>query len=347
MIRIIMLYPLSIAYGIIVSIRNFLFDKKILPSKSFSTPIISIGNLCAGGSGKTPHTEYITTLLKNQYRVSILSRGYGRNTKGFIIATNTSTSEEIGDEPCQYINKFSNVLVAVGEKRIEAIDNLLANNLTDIILLDDAFQHRYVLPRLSILLTEYSHLFTDDYLLPSGLLREQKKNYKRAKIIIVTKCPQNLTEKQRELIIKKIKPQSNQHVYFTFINYLGLRDPKTNFITNNTTYNGLFLFAGIANLIPLKNYLKSVSTNFEFISFSDHHAYTKDDLLHIHKTYINFAPTEKLLVTTEKDFQRLKGFTSHDLLNELPIRIVEIEIDFLFNEKNKFNNQILSYVRKN
>lgn len=347
MFRIITLYPFSMLYGAVVWTRNFLFNNHFLPSKSFQVPIISIGNLCAGGSGKTPQTEYIANLLKDDYRVCILSRGYGRKTKGFRIASPSSTTEEIGDEPCQYKNKFENIVVAVGEKRTDAIDTILTQKLADIILLDDAYQHRQVIPGLSVLLTSYHHLFTEDFLLPSGMLREQKHNYGRANIIVVSKCPQQLNMEERNRIIRKINPMPHQQIYFSYIKYLNLTDPVTNLSAEIPSNTGIVLFAGIANTKPLEQYLRSNSTYFKCINFPDHHTFTKDDLLHIYKTYVNFAPQKKLVVTTEKDFQRLKNEELMPLVSSLSLKVLKIEVDFLFEEKTKFNNQIISYVRQN
>ncbi|MDD3567256.1 MAG: tetraacyldisaccharide 4'-kinase, partial [Bacteroidales bacterium] len=216
----IILSPLALLYGTAIYLRNFLFDVNVLKSKSFNRAVICIGNLTVGGTGKTPHTEYLINLLKDDLNVATLSRGYKRKTKGFLMASSSSTASDIGDEPMQIRTKFSGITVAVDEQRVRGIETLLQQKpSTDVILLDDAFQHRYVRPGFSILLTDYNNLIYKDYFLPTGTLRDSFSQRKRANVVIVTKCPRDLSDGEQQKIIGKLKLQSHQQVYFTSYTY--------------------------------------------------------------------------------------------------------------------------------
>ena len=216
----IILFPVACLYGFVVGIRNKLFDWKLLPSKSFNIPVISIGNLSTGGTGKTPHTEYLAALLKEKYKVAILSRGYRRKTRGFIMVTPELTQLDIGDEPMQYMKKFPDVVIAVDEDRKRGIAKILASKPdTEVILLDDAFQHRYVKPGKSIILTDYHHLFVNDYLLPSGMLRERIKGARRADLIVVTKTPKVFSPITRRNLVKELNPERHQQLFYSHVAY--------------------------------------------------------------------------------------------------------------------------------
>ena len=214
------LFPLSIIYGFVIWVRNKLYDKNILKSASFNFPVICVGNLSVGGTGKTPMVEYLIRLLKTEYKVATMSRGYKRKTKGFAIANNNTTALDIGDEPMQFYKKFPDITVSVAEERLVSIPQLLHDKPnTNVIILDDAFQHRQVKAGLNILLTEYRDLFTRDFILPAGNLRDLKSSYKRADIIVVTKCKSHLNEEEKSQIIKEIKPLAHQKIFFTKIEY--------------------------------------------------------------------------------------------------------------------------------
>lgn len=346
----ILLLPMAIIYGLIVGLRNLLFDWKILPSEKFSLPVISVGNLSAGGTGKTPHVEYLIRLLSGSYKVSSLSRGYGRRTSGFIAAAEKDNATSIGDEPMQYLKKFDSLGVFVDENRRRGIKNILKKSPeTRVILLDDAFQHRYVKPGLSILLTDYHKLYYNDYLLPSGTLREPILGAGRADIIIVTKTPTVLSPIVRRKIVTDLKPKSHQKVYFSFIRYNKIQSlwkSDCSFIPEKK-YSHILLFAGIANPYPLQDQLQKYCNELTTIQFSDHHQYTLADLEWIDKKFNDLYSRNKLLVTTEKDAMRLINPEIMEKAVQLPVHYLPIEVDFHNGDKSDFDEQILKYVNKN
>jgi len=343
------LLPFSLVYAFATAIRNKLFDWNIMKQRSFTTPIISVGNLSVGGTGKTPYVEYLINLLKDEYKVAILSRGYKRITKGFIIASDKSSSSEIGDEPFQIHRKFPEITVSVDEKRIRGIKKL--QNTThnpDVIILDDAFQHRYVKPGLSILLTDYHNLYTNDFPLPSGRLRECRAGARRADIIIVTKSSKVLSPIVRKDIKEKIKPKNHQELFFSYIkygNFTSLTGEELK--AEKIFYSSILLVTGIANTYPLEEYLGRFCDDMEIIKFPDHHSYTEKDVLKIIETFENIARKNKVIVTTEKDAMRL---IHPDIINHLiplPVYYIPIKSELHKQNKGKFNNLILDYVRKN
>lgn len=350
----ILAFPLSFIYGTILSLRNKLYDLGILQSKRFEVPVISVGNLCVGGTGKTPHIEYLIRLLKPEFYLATLSRGYGRKTKGFIIADTQSTSNDIGDEPLQFKRKFNNVRIAVDTKRINGIKQLKKNYPSlQCILLDDAFQHRAVSPGLSILLTDYSRLYVNDFVMPTGSLREFKSGAFRSDIIVVTKCPVILLPIERKRLISELKPMPHQHIYFSYIKY-GNFHPINNEEKNPFTKEFYFernysilLLTGIANTSPLEYYLKDKVKNLERAKFPDHHRYTLKDVENIKKIFNNIATSNKIILTTEKDAMRLKSPEYTATLKDLPVFYIPIEIDFHDKDKEQFNEQIAHYVRAN
>jgi tetraacyldisaccharide 4'-kinase len=346
------LYPLSILYGSAGWVRNRLFDLHILPQHAYLTPVIVVGNLSAGGTGKTPHTEYLVRLLHDSYtRLCTLSRGYGRKTKGFILANTNSTPSDIGDEPCQFVRKFPFAKVAVSEKRTTGIMELLKiEPETNAILLDDAFQHRYVKPGLSILLTDYFNPYYKDHLLPSGMLREFRSGAKRADIIVVTKCPVVLSPITRKSIIEKIQPAPGQHIYFSFLRYGDLLpfDPgNTPQPDENRKYYTVLLFTGIAQTYPLEEHLRRSCVEIEVMKFPDHHDFTVYDLQKIRETFDNIVGKNKILVTTEKDRMRLEKPELKEALQGLPVFCQPVEVDFFSEDKKWFDKQIFDYVEKN
>ena len=345
------LWPFALIYGWVTRFRNFLFDIGVLQSKSYSIPVISIGNLSAGGTGKTPHVEYLIRLLKDEFKIAVLSRGYGRSTKGYVEVMVDSSSENVGDEPLQFKKKFPSVTVAVCEKRVHGIDRLIKEHQPTIILLDDAFQHRYVKPSINILLTSFSKPFYNDFLLPMGHLRESINGKARGSLIIVTKCPENLSEEKRSAIIQKISPLPTQQVCFSFIKYGEIvsfnhynetgKDIYINHI--NHINHSVLLVCGIADPTQIEQHLRSKFSKVEKMVFPDHHHYTTADLKAIAGKFNNIAAREKIIITTEKDFMRLGLAQSQ----QLPFYYLPIEIDFDEKDKHAFNQYIIEHVRKN
>ncbi len=337
------LFPISIIYGFIIWLRNKLFDKNILRSASFNFPLVCVGNLSVGGTGKTPMTEYLVRLLEQKYVVATLSRGYKRKTKGFAIAEEDSTAIDIGDEPMQLHKNFPQVTVAVAEERVVGIPQLLhAKPATEVIVLDDAFQHREVRAGLNILLTEYHSLYTRDFMLPSGNLRDLKSSSKRAHIIIVTKCKSHLNDDEREKIIEELNPLPGQQVYFTTIEYgnpFHLFTKETRFLEPKTN---VLLVCGIANPKPLQEILTTYSPSYEMLFFKDHHIFTIDDLQKIKDRFSKMDSQNKLILTTEKDGVRLAKYESE--FKHLPIYIMPMRHKFLFAGEVDFENKIVEFV---
>lgn len=339
----ILLFPFSLLYGLVVIIRNYLFDKNIIKSVSFNLPVINVGNLSVGGTGKSPMVEYLITLLKDNYKIATLSRGYKRKTKGYALANSATTALDIGDEPMQFHSKFPDVAVAVGEERIVAIPQLLHDRPeTDLIILDDAFQHRHIKPGFNILLTDYNNLFTRDFFLPTGDLRDQRSSYKRADIIVVTKCPPELSFEERDEILKEIEPVKEQQVFFTTIDYGWPYHIITRSSRAISLADEVFLVCGIANPLPLKNYLVKHSHTYDQLSFSDHHIFTIDDLKEIKKRFDAIETDQKLIITTEKDAMRLMKF--RDELMKLPVYVIPVKHRFLFAEGMRFDNLVNNYI---
>ena len=292
-------FPVSLVYALVVYLRNYLYNIGIIPSSSFKTPTICVGNLSVGGTGKTPMIEFLVSHLKDTYKIAVLSRGYRRKSKGFLLAGPYSTVEELGDEPFQIYSKFSGITLAVDADRSHGISILEERIQPDMILLDDAYQHRKVKSDFSILLTAHGHLYTDDWYLPTGNLRDSRGEAKRANLIVVTKCPSHLNETQRDLIKKKLKPKLHQQVLFSSLVYdkylkgldkhLSLDDLKGKKIT---------LVTGIANPRPLVYFLKEEGIVVEHLRFNDHHFFSAKE--------IDIFNTKELILTTEKDFVRLQ-----------------------------------------
>ena len=339
------LFPLSILYGFILWVRNKLYDKNILRSVSFNFPIICVGNLSVGGTGKTPMVEYIVRLLKDEYKVATMSRGYKRRTKGFAIADKSTTALDIGDEPMQFYKKFPDITVSVAEERLVSIPQLLHDKPdTRVIILDDAFQHRQVKAGLNILLTEYRDLFTRDFVLPAGNLRDQKSSYKRAEIVVVTKCKSHLNEEEKNKITREINPVEGQHLFFTKIEYgspYHLFSKEEKFLSPETN---ILLVCGIANPKPIKEVLNTYAATYDMMRFRDHHIFSIDDLKEIKEQFENLGSDDKIILTTEKDGVRLAKFENE--LKDLPIYVFPIRHKFLFGEEDQFNQIIHSFVGK-
>lgn len=329
------LFPFAILYGLITAIRNWFYDKGILKSHSFPIPIIAVGNLSVGGTGKTPQIEYLIRLLSPNYKIAVLSRGYKRKSSGFVLAEYSSTAESLGDEPFQLHQKFPLIQVAVDANRKNGIEQLLAlANKPDVILLDDAFQHRKVKAGYYILLTAYNDLFSNDYILPTGNLRESRSGAKRANVIVITKCPPNLSTEEQNKLRQKVKATDSQQVYFSAIQYDTKMYSETDSrIVSTAIDTHKLLVAGIAKPQPFFDHLQD--GNDEELTFPDHHNFTENDIQTIQTKAKN-----RPIITTEKDFVRLKGKINPAQLFYLPIQSV-----FLSNGEN-FNKQITNYVEQ-
>ena len=330
------LFPFAILYGFITSIRNFLFDKGILKSYSFDVPVIAVGNLSIGGTGKTPQIEYLIRLLSSKYTVATLSRGYKRESEGYILADSTSNAVILGDEPFQFYKKFKNIQVAVDTDRKNGIEQLLSlSKKPQVILLDDAFQHRKVKAGFYILLTSYGDLYADDFMLPTGNLRESKSGAKRANLVIVTKCPATLSLDEQNKIKHNLKLESNQELYFSYINYDEfIYSEDTTLKVSEIENIDKLLLAGIAKPEPFFNHLQS--ENEEKLVFADHHYFTENDLL-----AINYKAQNKIIITTEKDYVRLNGKLINKQLYYLPI-----QSSFL-SKSELFDATIINYLKIN
>ena len=348
------LLPLSWLYGLGVGFRNLLFEMGILKSRSFSTPVISVGNITVGGTGKTPHVEYLIRLLKDQAKVAVLSRGYKRKTSGFVLAGDDATVRTIGDEPYQMKTKFPDITVAVDKKRTRGIEKLTSGDYVkdiDVIFLDDAFQHRYVKPGINILLVDYHRLIIYDKLLPAGRLREPIESKNRADIVIVTKCPKDLKPMEFRVITKAMSLYPYQQLFFSTHEFETLRPVFLNNQSTQTLSEALadqhvLLLTGIASpeqmLLDLKAYAKEVTP----LAFSDHHNFKKKDIERINEAF-SALPSPKLIITTEKDEARLKQVEGLSDEVKSHLYALPIKIQILLDQEKAFNQTIINYVRKN
>ncbi len=337
------LLPVSIIYGLVIYARNYLYDKKILRAVKFNFPIICVGNLVMGGTGKSTMVEFLIDILGHEMNVATLSRGYKRRTKGYILASEKTSALEIGDEPMQFHVKYPGVSVAVCEDRLVAVPQILQDKpATNVILLDDAFQHRAIDAGLNILLTQYGDLYTHDFFLPSGDLRDEKASAKRANIIVVTKCPANLAIEEKISIEKDLHLKDEQTIYFTTLEH-GL---PYHILTKEekplSLEKEVLLVCGIANPEPLKKYLEENTAAFYQLHFSDHHIYSIDDLKGISKKFEQMQSSQKFILTTEKDAVRLIKF--ENTLMDLPFYVLPVRNRFLFGEEEKFTSAIKQYI---
>lgn len=347
----IVLYPLTLLYGLIITVRNFLFDSKAFKQHDFEVPVISVGNITVGGTGKTPHAEYIISLLKKQFKVAYLSRGYKRQTKGYILASQNSGVAEIGDEAVQIKQKFPDIAVAVCEKRVKGIQKLINDKRfeIDVIILDDAFQHRSVKPSINILLVDYTQPIFEDELLPVGRLREPSHSRFRANFIIYTKCPQTLKPIDQRIIRNKLDIRPYQNLFFTSIVYgeITPAEKGVKLFTNDMRKHAVLLITGIANPQPLIDYLTLQVGEIIHLTYSDHFHYNNNELIKIKEKFDTIDSSEKIMITTEKDLVRIKS------VNKKPEAFIEnlyylpIEIKLLDKTKDLFNTKILNYVTEN
>ena len=347
------LIPLSWLYGIGVGFRNQLFNIGLLKQHDYDIPIISVGNITVGGAGKTPHVEYLIRLLKDKVKVAVLSRGYKRKTHGYVLANDSSTVTDIGDEPYQMKQKYQDVHIAVDKKRVDGIAHITGDaetNDTDVILLDDAFQHRYVKPGINILLVDYHRLIIYDKLLPAGRLREPQSGKNRADIVIITKCPKDLKPMEFRVLTKAMNLYPYQSLYFTTIEYESLTPlfakEKSAIEKEALEDKHVMLITGIASpkqiIIDLKPHVKEMTT----LAFSDHHQFKSKDIMKINETF-NAIKGEKIIVTTEKDATRLEQLEGLSEEVKQNLYVLPIKVKFMINQEEEFNDKIIDYVRKN
>ncbi len=344
-----LLYPVGLLYGLLMLLRNKLYDWGVFKATSFDFPVISVGNLSMGGTGKTPHVEYLIRLLKDDFRVATLSRGYKRKTRGFVLANKKSTSDEIGDEALQIGRKFPDVVVAVDTDRVRGIREIKKRfPKTDVILLDDAFQHRAVKPGLSILLTDYHRIYPENYIFPVGNLREFRFGAKRADIIIITKTNKPISPFTVRRLEGLVKPKPHQQLFYSYITYsVPQLVPGTKPHPLPEKTGMMLLFAGIDNLYPLVEYSSGFTNHLEKLKFSDHHKYTEKDLQKIRAKFDDLFTKNKLILTTEKDAVRLAYPKLSPTIAGLPLFYVPIEIKIHKEFRKAFNDQIRNYVREN
>jgi tetraacyldisaccharide 4'-kinase len=346
-----LLYPLALLYGLAVAVRNRLYDFKILSSREFNIPVISIGNITIGGTGKTPHAEYLIKLLKQNYRVAALSRGYKRKSQGFRLVESSSTVDDVGDEPLQMKRKYPSVTISVCENRVEGIETLLEHKpVPDVVVLDDAFQHRRVTPGINILLIDYNKPLKDDYLLPLGRLRESKVQARRANIIIITKCPNEITPITRRILAMDVQLYPYQDLYFTTMVYGQLcpvfPEARPMDLFNNPGQMAILAVTGIAAPEYAIQHLSKITSEVESIIFPDHHNYSVQDIRKIMEKFDHLSNPKRIIVTTEKDMVRLYQL-------ELPAEMknalyyLPVQVKFLDKEGKQFDKRILDYVGEN
>lgn len=343
-----LLFPFSLIYGLVVVLRNWAYDAEIFKSRKFKIPIISVGNLAVGGAGKSPMTEYLVSLLKDDHKLATLSRGYGRRTKGFLRIKSSTQAEDSGDEPLQFKKKFPEITVAVCEDRVEGVKEL--NQHHQVIILDDAFQHRALKPGLSILLFDYRSLAGFQWLLPTGNLREPLNGRKRADILVITKCPNDFTAEHRKQLTGKVKPYAHQQIFFSSLEYSDMKmllhpdeELSLQSISGDTQ---IFLITGIANAEPLIEHLKLYSTDIIHHEYPDHHQFSKKNIAKLATAFNNSTAGKKFIITTEKDAQRLTSHQFRELLKGLPVYYLPVKARILSPDEERFNNLIIEYVRK-
>ncbi len=342
-----LLLPFSLLYGLIISLRNRLYDAGVLSSVGFGVPVIAVGNLSTGGTGKTPHIEYLIELMRYHYKIATMSRGYKRITRGFLLADYRTNALDIGDEPMQFKSKYPDVQVSVCEERMIGIPMLMqADNDIDVILLDDAFQHRSVKPGMNILITDYNHRFTKDFILPFGNLREGRRAYKRADVIIVSKCPPALAQAEQEAIRKEIKPLPGQQLFFSTLEYGAMYDLFTREEVHITPDMGVVLACGIANPEGLHQYLSKLTPNVHLLQYPDHHYFSRYDIDEMKAAYDKMPQERKFILTTEKDAVRLLLKTPILQESSMNIAVLPVKVQLLFNESDTFNQKIFEFVEE-
>lgn len=342
----VLLFPFSLIYGLVVSIRNLMFEWKVLPSRSFDVPVIGIGNLSIGGAGKTPHVEFLLRLLKERRNIAVLSRGYKRKTHGYVVAGTGSSAEEVGDEAAQIKRKFPEVVVAVHEKRAKGIaETLKSFPGTNLVILDDAFQHRYVKPGLNLLLTEYYNPFFKNFVIPSGNLREPKRGVNRADALIVTKTPPVFSSLDRRFFLENLSGYKSGKIYFSTLRYqkpvplwdAPVAKPAKKFKT-------IFLLTGIANKEALCEHLKNQCANLYHFKFPDHHQFSLKDLIPLREQFHSTIGQSKAVITTEKDAVRLQKDTFRKFFNGIPVYSLPVEVVFHESDSRQFTQLIEEFL---
>lgn len=323
------LWPFSLVYGIIISARNFMYDRGILKTTKFSLPVIVVGNLAVGGTGKSPMTELLIRLLKNDFKLATLSRGYGRKSSGFLYVSPTDSVRQVGDEPLQFKNKFPEITVAVCEDRVVGVEKLQRDH--ELVLLDDAYQHRALTPGLSILLIEYQSLFKAKLLLPAGNFRDSYSQRKRADMIVISKSPEQLTADKKKQALERLDADPAQNVFFSYLSYDHPQVVFTNKIAEIpiTKSDHILLVSGIANPALLQKYLQGQCASLKTLSYPDHHLFSENDLRDVIELYQQIQSDQKYIVTTEKDYQRLKDFAQvFDRLPPSAVRVLPVKTSF-------------------
>lgn len=351
----ILLFPLALLYGLVIRIRNLFFDTGILKSTRFDLPVITVGNITVGGTGKTPHVEYLVRVLTSHYDIAVLSRGYKRKTKTFLIVEPSDEIDTSGDEPLQIKLKYPNITVAVDRKRVNGINQILLRNpATDVIILDDAYQHRYIEAGLSILLINFNRLISHDYLLPAGRLREHRSSVKRADIVIITKSPYDLTPDGIKSISGEIGITPSQHLYFTGLRYdkpISIFNKAKSGITMDQIRNELgnvLLLTGIAEPEPLISYLRENNLKLTHLVYPDHHHYTNKDCRKIKDKYCGLPEGKRCLITTEKDAIRIRESMNENYFPDDRLYYLRVNVAFLnIDAGGEFNKYILDYVKEN
>lgn len=341
-----LLFPIALLYGTIVWLRNKLYDAGFISSIQFSVPVISVGNLSTGGTGKTPHIEYLIRLLQYEYRVATMSRGYKRRTQGFYLANEGTDARTIGDEPMQFHHKFPEVVVSVCEDRMTGIPRLLGERHDiDVVLLDDAFQHRSVKPGLNILIIDFAKPFYKDFILPFGSLRESRKAYKRADMIVVSKCPSQISEAVQQDMITRINPLPHQRVFFSTIAYEAMTDFFTGEPFLFTGKPNVVMVSGIAKPEPMLQHLRSIAQDVHLLRYPDHHYFTEANFEEIKQTLAGWDVPDKIIVTTEKDATRLAIHREELAGWNIRIAVLPVAIQFI-KDGSGFNNAVNGYILK-
>ena len=334
-----LLFPFAIMYDVVTTIRNLFFDVGIFKQTSFKVPVIVVGNLSVGGTGKTPQIEYLIRLLHSNFKVAVLSRGYKRKTTGFVLLNDAHVALDVGDEPLQYFKKFNNIDVAVDANRVEGIQKLMNDKSPELILLDDAYQHRKVKGSFYVLLTKFDDLFTDDFLLPTGNLRESRGGAKRANVIVVTKCPEDLSHQQQETIQRKLEKYQKE-VFFTTITYGAILSSKDVIPIDDLKEYTIVLITGIANPKPLLGFLSDKKIDYKHLQFADHHNFSSIEIENIQQEFDAISSAKKIILTTEKDFVRLEKSIEN-------LFYIPIETSFLENQKDRFDEMVISHINQN
>lgn len=347
------LYPFSLVYGMITAFRNCLFNWGIIEQQEFDVPLICVGNLAVGGTGKTPHVEFLIRCLSQKYKVAVLSRGYKRKTFGFVLADEHSTHHTIGDEPFQMKQKFQDIIIAVDANRRRGIQLLIDKYQPDVILLDDAFQHRHVKPGLSILLTDYNNLFVKDHMLPYGKLRESSRNKKRADIVIVSKCPDEIKPIDFLVVKKDLDLSAYQELYFSGFEYEALKPVFAQSIQHPIKQQdvqelnaSILLVTGIVSPFQLEQYLMDFTQNIISIAYPDHHSFSQKDIATIALTFEKIKTENKIIVVTEKDAARLVNMNLPEELKKA-LYSIGIKVKMLQEKEQELTEKIINYVRKN